>query len=126
MKVIQNGINLPLSVDTQSNVPLRVGNDNETIHLKARSSDGEVISLRASTNTGTVKLDTDVSLVVPGTPEGDIYEGPYIVNPAFRRITLSTKNKILTENINVTPIDVQRVSNLSGGKTVYIGGVING
>lgn len=126
MKVIQNGINLPLSVDTQSNVPLRVGNDNETIHLKARSSDGEVISLRASTNTGTVKLDTDVSLVVPGTPEGDIYEGPYTINPAFRRITLSTKNKILTENINVTPIDVQRVSNLSGGKTVYIGGVING
>lgn len=126
MEIIQNGINLPLSVDTQSAIPLRVGHDKETIRLKARSSNGEVIFLEVTENSERVKLNTDVKLIVPEDPEGDIYEGPYTVNPAFRRITLNTRNKILTDNINVTPIDVQRVSNLSGGKTVYIGGVING
>ena len=53
------------------------------------------------------------------------YTGSYTVRPNFTQQSLETRNKILMENVNITPIEVQRVSNLSGGKTVYIGGEID-
>ena len=58
--------------------------------------------------------------------EGKQYEGEYEVKPMFEAQTLPTKEKILTEDITVNAIEVSRVTNQNGGKTVYIGGVING
>ncbi len=58
--------------------------------------------------------------------EGKKYEGEYEVKPMFEAQTLPTKEKILTEDITVNAIEVARVSNQNGGKTVYIGGVVNG
>lgn len=54
------------------------------------------------------------------------YQGSYEVNPDFVGKTLSTKHKILRDDVTVHPIEVQRVSNPTGGKTVYIGGIIDG
>lgn len=58
--------------------------------------------------------------------QGDPYEGSYVVDPKFESITLETKNKVLSNDVTVNPIEVARVSNPSGGKTVFIGGNFNG
>lgn len=55
-----------------------------------------------------------------------VYTGEYEVDPDFERTILETKNKVLTDDLVVNPIEVSRVSNTSGGTTVYIGGIING
>lgn len=57
---------------------------------------------------------------------GDIYTGDYTVDPDFRSKTLETKGKTMGEDVTVNPIEVTRVSNPSGGTTIYIGGTING
>lgn len=54
----------------------------------------------------------------------DIYDGDYTIDPSFELQTLETENKLMREDVNVNPIEVSRVSNLSGGVTVYIGGII--
>lgn len=54
------------------------------------------------------------------------YEGDYLVHPDFTGTTLPTKGKVLFEDVEVKPIAVSRVTNPSGGKTVYIGGTTNG
>ena len=56
----------------------------------------------------------------------EVYRGSYFVDPDFTEHVLATKNKTLTDNVSVKAIEVQRVSNTSGGRTVYIGGIING
>ena len=59
------------------------------------------------------------------TPATD-YEGDYDISPKFEDQTLPTKNKTLNADILVNAIKVSRVSNSTGGKTIYIGGLING
>ena len=54
------------------------------------------------------------------------YTGDYVVDPDFEGVTLATRNKVLTDDITVNPIEVSRTSNTSGGQTVYIGGIIDG
>lgn len=57
---------------------------------------------------------------------GKKYDGDYEVTPKFTEEVLKTKNKIMKDNVLVHPIEVARVSNPSGGTTVYIGGITNG
>lgn len=57
---------------------------------------------------------------------GDEYKGPYQIEPKFIEETLATKGKLMKENVIVSPIDIARVTNPSGGTTVYIGGKTNG
>lgn len=64
------------------------------------------------------------ALSIPTYIDVEKYDGEYEVSPAFEDCTLETKNKTLTDDILVKAIEVQTVSNLSGGKTVYIGGII--
>ena len=61
-------------------------------------------------------------------PIGDIpaYTGAYDVDPKFTAQKLETKGKKMLDDVTVEAIEVQRVSNTSGGRTVYIGGLING
>lgn len=54
------------------------------------------------------------------------YEGDYRVIPKFTETVLQTKDKFMKDNVSVSPIEVARVSNPSGGTTVYIGGITNG
>lgn len=50
------------------------------------------------------------------------YDGEYQVTPKFTEEILETKDKLMKENVTISPISVARVSNPSGGTTVYIGG----
>ena len=61
-------------------------------------------------------------------PIGDIpaYTGTYNVDPKFTAQKLETNGKKMLDDVTVEAIEVQRVSNTSGGRTVYIGGLING
>lgn len=88
--------------------------------------DGEVSLLNRIDGELNLKAEIygDVGEVIVVT-EHDLpaYTGQTIVNPDFVDIILPTANKVLAQNITVKPIEVQMVSNLSGGKTVYIGGI---
>lgn len=57
---------------------------------------------------------------------GDEYSGPYQIAPKFTEETLATKGKLMKEDVTVSPINIARVTNPSGGTTVYIGGKTNG
>ena len=61
-------------------------------------------------------------------PTGDLpaYTGAYNIDPKFEAQKLATNGKKMRDDVTVEAIEVQRVSNTSGGKTVYIGGLING
>lgn len=63
-------------------------------------------------------------LTMPTYIDADMYDGAYEVDPDFDGVVLPTASKTLTRNISVNPIQVESVSNLSGGRTVYIGGII--
>ena len=60
--------------------------------------------------------------------QGDVvpYTGDYIVDPDFATQTLGTKEKYMLDDVTVNPIEIARVSNPAGGRTIYIGGEING
>lgn len=53
---------------------------------------------------------------------GDIFEGDYVYKPKFVEQIIQTRNKLLEDNITFEAIEVSKVTNLAGGKTVYIGG----
>ena len=57
-----------------------------------------------------------------GTVDVDIYDGDYEVTPMIRSQTLETNGKLMEDNVLVLSIPYWETSNLSGGKTVYIGG----
>lgn len=70
-------------------------------------------------------LDVDMGQVME-VPTSTAYRGEYEVIPKFTEEVLKTKNKLMKDNVVVYPIEVARVSNPSGGTTVYIGGMTNG
>lgn len=54
------------------------------------------------------------------------YDGGYEIKPRFFDISLDTSNRFLDEDITVKAIEVSRTSNPQGGRTIYIGGNIDG
>lgn len=89
------------------------------------SSENHQIDLRISSEFASISMGIETAIKPEGIV-GERYDGPYEVDPAFEETTLSTANKVLEDDIVVNPIEVARVSNLSGGRTIYIGGLING
>ena len=82
-----------------------------------------------------LRLDGELSvnLYMDGTPDkvirvmdydAPVYTGETTVYPDFTGTVLQTAQKIVTNNITVNPIQVESVSNIQGGRTVYIGGII--
>lgn len=73
-------------------------------------------------------MSFDPEFDVAVNTQGDVvpYTGDYIVDPDFATQTLETKEKYMLDNVTVNPIEVARVSNPAGGRTIYIGGEING
>ncbi len=55
--------------------------------------------------------------------DADPYEGSYYVKPNFDVQTLQTAHKFMAHNVTVDAIEVSKVSNPYGGRTVYIGGI---
>lgn len=90
------------------------------------STPEHIIGTIQSTNTIIGTLSQPVTIVgeISKSPVHDVeYLGPYIVDPIFETITLETNDKKMTDDVTVNPIAVSRTSNLSGGITVYIGGL---
>lgn len=55
---------------------------------------------------------------------GDLYDGEYEVTPStVQKQVLKTAQKIMSKNVTVHKIPYSQTSNLSGGDTVYIGGI---
>lgn len=55
---------------------------------------------------------------------GDLYDGEYEVTPStVQKQVLETAQKIMSKNVTVHKIPYSQTSNLSGGDTVYIGGI---
>ena len=63
-------------------------------------------------------------LTVGGIPtrEYPFYSGNYAVTPSFEKQVLSSKNKILLNDVQVAAIAVTRTTNSADGITVTIGG----
>lgn len=72
------------------------------------------------------EYDLEVTPAEAINVSGEPYEGEYLVNPDFTGTILPTKDRVLDNDVTVNPIEVSRVSNPSGGTTVYIGGITNG
>ena len=73
-------------------------------------------------------MSFDAEFDVAVNTQGDVvpYTGDYIVDPDFATQILGTKEKFMLDDVTVNPIEVARVSNPAGGRTIYIGGEING
>ena len=71
-----------------------------------------------------IPLDISESIVIDGEAPRPHYDGEYTVNPMFIAQTLETADKVMDADLTVNAIEVSRTSNPSGGKTVYIGGII--
>ena len=73
-------------------------------------------------------ISFDPEFDVKVNTQGDVvpYTGNYIVDPNFATQILGTKEKFMLDDVTVNPIEVARVSNPAGGRTIYIGGEING
>lgn len=85
----------------------------------------EDLELDTDLSTEDYGLDLETAIHVIHT-DGEKFDGPYVVIPEFESQNLETKNKLLQDDVLVEAIAVSRVSNLSGGTTVYIGGIFNG
>ena len=77
--------------------------------------------------------ELSVNFYLDGTPDKiimvtdydtPVYTGETTVNPDFIGRVLQTAQKTVMNNIVVNPIQVESVSNIQGGRTVYIGGII--
>lgn len=76
------------------------------------------------TLTGTLTTAKTISGTVSKYPVKEVeFLGPYVVNPTFDEQVLDTDSKLMTADVTVKPIAVSRTSNLSGGITVFIGGL---
>jgi hypothetical protein len=52
----------------------------------------------------------------------DKYEGSYEVTPDSEQQTMTTKNKLMTNDVTIQPIPYYEVENSQGGTTIIIGG----
>lgn len=54
------------------------------------------------------------------TADYEVYEGSYKVTPSVSSKTLDTANKLMQSDVMIEGIPIIRVSNTSGGTTVFI------
>lgn len=98
----------------------------ETYDLEVASSEESyLIDINSEETTSNIDFDMDIRFVMRAG-DADEYSGPYHVIPEFYDQSLPTKDTYLSDDVTVESIFVNRVSNLAGGKTVFIGGTFNG
>lgn len=51
----------------------------------------------------------------------EVYDGPLVIDPKYSDQVLQTRGKLMPDDVTVHEIFVSKVSNPSGGKTVFIG-----
>lgn len=84
------------------------------------------MSIRANASlSGNVQVGASLGqTVIQYVGDSNPYTGEYIIDPDFDGQVLQTRQKYMTDNVTVNPIQVESVSNIEGGRTVYIGGII--
>lgn len=64
--------------------------------------------------------DADFGAIQVVHTDAQTYSGDYVVTPKVKAQTLSTKQKVMLDDVTIKEVPVYRVSNNSGGTTVYI------
>lgn len=67
----------------------------------------------------------EVGLETGTAVEKEHYSGKYNIEPSFSKQTLNTRDKYMENDVTVSAIQVSRVTNQTGGNTIFIGGIIN-
>lgn len=83
-----------------------------------------VVSLGRGDISGELSSGNSVSatLVVPNTPELEVYDGTYEVTPLIaEEVTLETDGKLMRGDVTVHEVPNYQTSNAAGGITFYIG-----
>ena len=82
--------------------------------------------IRFKVNSKHISMTVEPAIKVGSS--GEIYDGEYEVIPTVEGLTMETKDKYMTKDVDVHPIPYFSVGNTSGGNTVYIGSevLING
>ena len=55
----------------------------------------------------------------------ETFDGPYSVRSDWDEQELPTQGKVMANDVVVLPIYISSTTNLAGGNTVYIGGIID-
>lgn len=55
----------------------------------------------------------------------ELFAGPYDCEPGFEPQILATERRTMKSDVTVNAIRVSRTTNQSGGRTIYIGGIID-
>jgi len=121
LQIQDAGVRITAQADT-ANAPITISENNARIPVEP----GGVASIpvHAQSDTVTVRANADAAVLIDG--DAKPYAGPYTVRPGFEQQVLPTKHKSMSDDVAVLAIEVSIVSNLSGGNTVYIGGVFDG
>ena len=111
---------LKLKDDRQ--ILLRVSDNDEEMGLGFCEPDPILLDIK---NDSPISVGITEQIVNIGdSGEYEHYHGQTNIKPDFEGCVLETHQKVLDSDIVVNPIAVVRTSNPSGGKTVYIGGVL--
>lgn len=127
IKVSVAAVNVPVNAVVQTdsvNIPMNVKAEEErktiNVPMEVSASLADVTALVAS-NMAEVPVNIESNYVV-GT--GDIYTGKTDVTPIlYNKQILSTRGKLMPDNVTVRPITILDVSNPYGGVTITIGAI---
>lgn len=73
------------------------------------------------TSRPSIEMDMSQTVSVIGELGYPMYEGPYDATPTVGGLTLATRRRSMSKDVNIEPIPIGSVSNASGGRTVTIG-----
>ena len=73
------------------------------------------------TSRPSLEMDLSQTVSVIGDLDYPMYEGSYDATPTVDGLTLATKRRSMSDDVNIEPIPIGTVSNASGGRTVTIG-----
>ena len=83
---------------------------------------GNVFKIGFSPTKSVFQVEFDTAVEIKEYTGVDVYDGEYTLTPETTDQVLLTKEKLLKENVTVKAVPTQSVDNLSGGKTITIGG----
>lgn len=110
-------INKEISIQRDEPIPVEVSN-NQSIEISTITPRTINVTIDDTVKQYPVSLATTINI----NGDYDWYEGIYTVIPSTEAaITLTTKYKVMRENVQISKIPYYETSNLSGGYTVYIG-----
>lgn len=67
------------------------------------------------------KVSLNGAISKPKYVNHEKYQGDYVVTPKVNAQTMPTKDKLLIEDMTIKAIPIFKVSNTTGGNTVFIG-----